>query len=135
MVLSALHAVDQLANGASGVLAPDIRDSLNMSNTLIAVATVGGTLFLISGGLVLGRLADNRRRMTIIGIATVAWGVMVLLTGLATNALSFFVSTALTGLGRSNTQVVQGPVLADAYPIPSRARVFAVHGMAGRSAA
>ena len=132
VVLSILNGVDQLDTGAVGILAPDIKKSLATSNAVIAVATVGGTLFMIAGGLLLGRLADNKRRTTIIGLATVFWGALSLLTAAVTNALSFFVARALTGLGRSNTQVVQGPVLADAYPINARARVFAVHGISGR---
>src|SRR4051812_17099936 len=131
-LLAALNALDQLDSGAVSLLAPDIKTSLHTSDAVIAVATVGGTLFMIAGGLALGRLADNRKRTTIVGIATIAWGALVMATSLVTNALSYFVARALTGIGRSNTQVVQGPMLADAYPIPSRARIYAVHGVAGR---
>jgi ABC-type branched-subunit amino acid transport system ATPase component/sugar phosphate permease len=131
-MLAALGAVDQLDTGAVSLLAPDIKRSLGVSDAAIAVATIGGTLFLVAGGLVLGRLADNRRRTTIIGVATAAWGLFALLTSVVTNALTYFVTRALTGIGRSNTQVVQGPVLADAYPIGARSRVFAVHQVVGR---
>jgi ABC-type branched-subunit amino acid transport system ATPase component len=131
-LLALLNAVDQLDTGAVSVLAPDIKKSLATSDAVIAVATVGATVFMIAGGLWLGRLADNRRRTTIIGLATIAWGGLVFLTAFVTNALSYFVARALTGIGRSNTQVVQQPVLADAYPIASRARVYAVHGVVGR---
>src|SRR6185503_14921028 len=132
LVLAALNALDQLDTGAASILAPDIRKSLHMSDAVIAVATVAGAVFLIAGGLVLGRLADNRRRTTIIGLATALWGALALATSAVTNGLMYFVARALTGIGKSNTQVVQGPVLADAYPINARARVYAVHGIAGR---
>src|SRR5690242_14769251 len=59
VLLSLLNAVDQLDNGVVGVLAPDIKKTLHTTDAVIAVATVGGTLFMIAGGLVLGRLADN----------------------------------------------------------------------------
>jgi ABC-type branched-subunit amino acid transport system ATPase component len=131
-VLALLNAADQLDTGAVGVLAPDIKRSLHTTDGVIAVATVGGTLFMIAGGLVLGRLADNRRRPTIVGVATIAWGFFALLTSAVTSALGYFVARALTGIGRSNTQVVQGPMLADAYPIGARARVFAAHTIVGR---
>ncbi|HWS45623.1 MAG TPA: MFS transporter, partial [Acidimicrobiia bacterium] len=131
-VLALLNAVDQLDSGAVGVLAPDIKNSLHTTDAVIAVATVGGTLFMVAGGLWLGRLADRGRRTTIIGLATLAWGGLVFVTSAVTNALSYFVARALTGIGKSNTQVVQLPVVADGYPIQSRARVFAVHGVVGR---
>jgi ABC-type branched-subunit amino acid transport system ATPase component/predicted MFS family arabinose efflux permease len=132
-LLAALNAVDQLDTGAVGVLAPDIKRSLGTSDGVIAVATIGGTLFMIAGGLVLGRLADRHRRTTIVGVATIAWGALSLVTGIVQNAFTYFVTRALTGLGRSNTHVVQGPVLADTYPIGARARIFAVHSVAGRA--
>jgi ABC-type branched-subunit amino acid transport system ATPase component len=131
-ILAALNAVDQLDAGVVSILAPDIKRSLDTTDAVIAVATVGTTLFIIAGGLVLGRLADNGRRTTIIGLATLAWGVLVMATSFVTNAFSYFVARALTGIGRSNTQVVQGPVLADGYPIGARARVYAVHSVVGR---
>jgi ABC-type branched-subunit amino acid transport system ATPase component/predicted MFS family arabinose efflux permease len=131
-VLAVLNAVDQLDAGVVGILAPDIKRSLGTTDAVIAVATVGATVFMIAGGLILGRMADNGRRTTIIGVATLAWGALVMLTAFVTNALSYFVARALTGIGRSNTQVVQGPVLADGYPIGARARVYAVHSVVGR---
>jgi ABC-type branched-subunit amino acid transport system ATPase component/predicted MFS family arabinose efflux permease len=132
LVLGLLNAVDQLDAGVASILAPDIKRSLHTSDTVIAVATVGATLFMIAGGLFLGRLADRHRRPTIIGLATVSWGLLVLATSFVTNAFSYFVGRALTGIGRSNTQVVQGPVLADGYPIEARARVYGVHAIVGR---
>jgi len=131
-VLAVLNAVDQLDAGVVGILAPDIKRSLGTTDAVIAVATVGATVFMIVGGLALGRMADNGRRTTIIGVATLAWGALVMLTAFVTSALSYFVARALTGIGRSNTQVVQGPVLADGYPIGARARVYAVHSVVGR---
>ena len=131
-VLALLNAVDQLDAGVVSILAPDIKRSLGTTDAVIAVATVGATVFMIAGGLALGRMADNGRRTTIIGFATLAWGALVMATAFVTNALTYFVARALTGIGRSNTQVVQGPMLADGYPIGARARVYAVHSVVGR---
>ncbi len=132
VVLALLNAVDQLDAGVVSLLAPDVKRSLHTSDTVIAVSTVATTLFMIVGGLLLGRWADNGRRPTIIGIATLAWGGLVLVTGAVTNALMYFVARAVTGIGRANTQVVQGPVLADGYPIEARARVYGAHAVVGR---
>ncbi len=71
--------------------------------------TVGGTLFMIAAGLVIGRLADRTRRTTIIGIATLLWGAFALLTAFVTNALSYFVTRALTGIGRVEHAGRAGP--------------------------
>jgi ABC-type branched-subunit amino acid transport system ATPase component/predicted MFS family arabinose efflux permease len=130
-VLSVLAAVDALDNGVGSVLAPDIKKALHTTDAVIAVSTVAGSVFMIAGALLLGRLADNGRRTTIIGIATIAWGTVSLLTATVVNALLYFCTRALTGFGRSNTYVVQWPVLADAYPIAARGRVYAVQSMSG----
>jgi ABC-type branched-subunit amino acid transport system ATPase component/sugar phosphate permease len=130
-VVALINMVDGLTNGVGSILAPDIKRSLHLSNAGISVITVAGSVFLIAGGLVLGRFADNRKRTTIIGLATITWGVVALFVGLVSSALLYFLALAVIGFARSNTQVVQGPVLADAYPINARARVFAVQNIAG----
>jgi ABC-type branched-subunit amino acid transport system ATPase component len=131
-VLSALAVVDQLVNGGLGILAPDIQRSLHTSDAVIAVCTVAGTLLTVVGGLVLGRLADSKSRTAIIGISTVAWGAVLFVTAAVTNAFLYFVANAFMGFGRSNTQVVQVPVLADAYPIGARGRIYAVQQTVAR---
>ena len=117
-MLALLNGLDELEREAATLLAPDIQDTLGVSDLVIAVITVGGLALIAVGGLLLGRLADRFHRPTIAGGATVFWSAVVILTGFVTNALSYFVARAATALGRSNTQTVQGPILADAYPSP-----------------
>ena len=80
----------------------------------------------------LGRIADRGNRARIVGIATMFWSAIVCVTGFITNALQYFLARSLTGFAKSNTFVVQGPMIADGYPIGARARVLAVHGVVGR---
>ena len=131
-MLALLNGLDELEREAATLLAPDIQDTLGVSDLVIAVITVGGLALIAVGGLLLGRLADRFHRPTIAGGATVFWSAVVILTGFVTNALSYFVARAATALGRSNTQTVQGPILADAYPIAARARIYAINSVVGR---
>ncbi len=131
-MLALLNGLDELEREAATLLAPDIQKTLGVSDLVIAVITVGGMALLSVGGLVLARLADRHRRPTIAGVATIFWSIVVILTGFVTSALAYFVARALTALGRANTQTVQGPMLADAYPIPARARIYAVNNVVGR---
>ena len=62
IVLSVLNAFDDLDVAAASLLAPDIQDTLGVSDAVIAVATSAGSLLLIVGGLVLGRIADRGNR-------------------------------------------------------------------------
>ena len=131
-MLALLNGLDELEREAATLLAPDIQDTLGVSDLVIAVITVGGMALLSVGGLLLARLADRHRRPTIAGVATIFWSSIVILTGFVTNALSYFVARAATALGRANTATVQGPMLADAYPIAARARIYAVNNLVGR---
>jgi ABC-type branched-subunit amino acid transport system ATPase component/predicted MFS family arabinose efflux permease len=131
-VLALLNAFDELDNAAATLLAPEIQDTLGVSDLGIAVTTVGGLIFVVAGGLGLGRLADNSRRPTIVGIATIFWSIIVFFTGFVVNAFWYFIARSLTAIGKSNTHPVQGPILADAYPIPARARIYAINNVVGR---
>ncbi len=131
-VLALLNALDELDREAATLLAPEIQDTLGVSDLVIAVITVGGLALVAAGGFLAARLADHYHRPRIVGFATIAWSSIVILTGFVTNALSYFVARSLTAFGRSNTATVQSPILADAYPIAARARIFAINNVVGR---
>src|SRR5438874_80293 len=62
VILMLLICVDELEAATLGVLAPDIRDSLHISNgTMVFLASASGA-FLILGALPMGWMADRMRR-------------------------------------------------------------------------
>ena len=62
VILMLLISVDELEAATLGVLAPDIRDSLHISNgTMVFLASASGA-FLILGALPMGWMADRMRR-------------------------------------------------------------------------
>ena len=77
-----------------------------------------------------GWLADHFRRPPIIGIATAVFGVMVFFTGLASNIFTFFLARFGAGVSQASTSSVHTSLLADAYPISLRGRIFSAMGMA-----
>lgn len=131
--LAALDAFDALDDTAAGLLAPEIQETLGVSDAVIATITAGGAVFSVVGGLVFGRFADRGNRTAIVGLATMFWSGMVLVVGLAQTALWYFLARATVALGRSQTIPVQGAILADSYPIGARARIFAIKGVCGRA--
>ncbi|HUP74250.1 MAG TPA: ATP-binding protein [Acidimicrobiales bacterium] len=115
---------------AIAVLAPDIQNTLNVSDTvLIGIASFGG-IALVLGAIPLAWLADRLKRVRIVGFATIFWGLGVFFQGLAVNPFQMFCARAFTGLGQSSHLPVHSALLADAYPVQARGRVFAVDGMA-----
>ena len=129
-VLAVIVALDNLQSSGLSVLAPNIQSSFHVSSGVIVfVAGISGA-FLVLGILPMGWLADRFRRAPIIGFATFLFGVMVFLSGLATNIFLFFVARFGAGVSQASTQTVHGSLLADTYPISLRGRIGAAMGMA-----
>lgn len=134
-LLGALDAMDALEASATNLLVPDIQETLDVSDAVIATLTAGSALFTVGGGLVMARLADNGNRSHIVGVATIFWSVVALMIGFVTTAFWYFIARCAIALGRSNTIPVQSAMMADAYPISARARVYAVKDVAGKAGA
>lgn len=132
VVLTLLNSLDELESAALGTLAPDIRDSLGVSNGTIVFIVTAASAFLVLGALPMGWLADRYRRGLIIGIASFAFSGLVALSGFAVNAFMLFLTRMGVGIAKSNTLVVHGTLLADQYPISTRGRVNAVTLTTGR---
>lgn len=126
-VLSGLAVLDSADNAGFGILAPDIRDSLKVSTTLITVvaALAGFTVFLAA--LPLGVLGDRMKRTRIAGISTLIWAGASLLTASATAGFQLVLIRILSGLGKANEGPIQTALLTDAYPPNGRGKIFAIH--------
>jgi len=129
-VLGLLNLVDEFDRAALQVLAPDLQDSLGISDTVLgALAGLSG-LFFILGAVPLGYLADRSRRTVLVAACSIVFAAFTLITGLVRNAWQLAVTRVMTGIGKANTLPVHGSLLADAYPIAGRARVYAIHNLA-----
>jgi ABC-type branched-subunit amino acid transport system ATPase component/predicted MFS family arabinose efflux permease len=130
VVLALIVALDNLQSAGLGVLAPNIQASFHVSQGVIVfVAGISGG-FLVIGIVPMGWMADRFRRSRIIGWATLFFGVMVFLTGLATNILTFFLARFGAGVTQASGYSVNSTLLADTYPINLRGRIFSSMGMA-----
>ncbi len=130
LVLAIIVALDNLQSSGLAVLAPNIRSSFHVSSGVIVfVAGVSGG-FLVLGIVPMGWLADRFRRGPIVGIATLIFGCMVFLTGLATNIFLFFLARFGAGVSQASTYTVHGSLLADTYPISLRGRIGSAMGIA-----
>ncbi len=130
LVLAIIVALDNLQSSGLAVLAPNIRSSFHVSSGVIVfVAGVSGG-FLVLGILPMGWLADRYRRAPIVGIATLIFGCMIFLTGLATNIFLFFCARFGAGVSQASTYTVHQSLLADTYPISLRGRIGSAMGIA-----
>ena len=130
VVLALIVTLDNLQTAGLSVLAPNIQASFHVSSGVIVfVAGISGG-FLVIGIVPMGWMADRFRRAPIIGWATFFFGIMVFLTGLATNILTFFLARFGVGVTQASAYSVNGTLLADTYPISLRGRIFSAMGMA-----
>ncbi len=129
VALMAVAVVQSLDNAALGVLAPDIKDSLGVSSAVLgAIGGAAGVLFVM-GSIPIARLADHRRRTTIAGVCTFAYGVLSIATAAVGNAFWLFMARMGSGLAASHILPVHNSLLADAYPIGARGRIYSIYGL------
>jgi ABC-type branched-subunit amino acid transport system ATPase component/sugar phosphate permease len=129
VILPLLGLVEEFDRVAITVLAPDIQDSLNVSDTTLAGIAGFGGVALVLGAVPLAWLADRVNRVRLTSFATLFWSVSVFLQGLVVNPFQMFCARLATGLGQSNRIPVHHSLLADNYPIQARARVFAIENL------
>ena len=127
-----LAFIDELPR-AIRVLAPDIQDSLNVSDTVLFGILGFGGVTLVLGAVPMAALADRVKRVAIIPVASAFWGVTTFLSGLIVNPFQLFLTNAGTGFGQAYRIPVSNSLLVDTYPIQSRSRIFALEGL-GRPA-
>ena len=132
VVLLLLNSLDELEGGALALLAPNIRDTLGISNGAVTFIASAAAAFTVLGGFPMGWLADRFRRGPIIGISTALYTGFVVLTGFAANAFTLFCARFGVGIARANTGTVHSSLIADAYPISIRGRMGATIAFTGR---
>src|SRR5262245_12920478 len=125
VVLLLLQAFDELESAVLSVLAPNIRDTFGVSDSVIVFISAASGGFLVLGALPMGWLADRYRRAPIIGWASAAFAATVFACGFASNAFSLFVARFGAGIAKSNNLPVQGSLIADPYPIGLPGRISA----------
>src|SRR5580765_3287782 len=127
VMLALITVAEQLERAAGGVLAPDIQDSLHMSDTTLIGVTAFGGVALVLGAIPLAWLADRVSRVRIVWIATIGWGLAMALNGLVVNPFQLFCTRIGVGFGQAYSVPVFASLLTDTYPIQGRARVYSMY--------
>ncbi len=127
VVLTALALVDEFDRAAFAVLGPEIQADLGLSDLMLGLVGAIAGLLLFVAAVPLGYLADRFRRAWIVGICTLVWAGAAVVTGMVRNGVELVAARIVSGVGKANETPVHNSMLADAYPIEGRNRVFAVH--------
>ena len=132
VVLLLLNSLDELEQAAINILGPDIAETFGVSDGTITFISTASVAFFVLGAGPMGWLADRIRRGPIVGVASLAFGFFVFLSGAAVNAFMLFVARFFAGISKANTITVHSTLLADTYPIATRGRMYATNAGVGR---
>ncbi len=133
VVLTILNSLDELESGVFNVLGPDIQDTFGVSDGTIVFLGTASIAFFVLGAVPMGWLADRTRRPPIVGFASLVFGAFSVLCGLAVNAFMMFWTRIGSGVSKANTLTVHASLIADAYPIGVRGRLFSTSVLLGRT--
>jgi ABC-type branched-subunit amino acid transport system ATPase component/predicted MFS family arabinose efflux permease len=131
VVLTILNSLDELEGAALSVLAPEIRDTFDVSKGALVFIATASSAFFVLGAVPMGWLADRVKRVPIVGVSSILFGGFVVMSGLALNAFMLFWTRFFTGIAKANTIPVHGSLIADNYPIGVRARMSALNNAVG----
>lgn len=126
-VLLGLQVLDSVDGAMFVVFAPEIRESLGLSPSAIAIVSALAGVTVSIAALPLGMLGDRHPRTVIAGVCTLAWAVAAALLGLVTTLWQAVAIRILAGLGKANEGPIQAAILTDAYPTVVRGRVLGIH--------
>ena len=124
--LAAIEAFDELEGAALSVLGPDVANTFNVSDGTITFITAASAAFYMLGAAPMGWMADRMRRIPIVAIATIAFSFFSFATGLAMSAFMLFWLRFGAGIAKANSLTIHPALLADAYPIGIRGRMYAL---------
>jgi MFS family permease len=125
-----LVVMEQLSREATSTLAPDIRNTFGISDAAF-VATAGFTgVALVLGGIPMAWLAVRVNRKKLVVVSAVVGTLSLIGAGLAQNVWQLFAAYAFTGLAAAYSNPVFGSLIADAYPVEGRGRIYSLHATA-----
>ena len=128
VMMFVLTMIDEFPR-AIRVLAPEIQNSLNISDTVLFGILGFGGVTLVLGAVPMAALADRAKRVAIIPVASAFWGITSFMSGLIVNPFQLFLTNAGTGFGQAYRIPVASSLLVDTYPIQARSRIFALEGL------
>ena len=112
------------------LLVGPIRSDLNISDTQMSLLMgFSFALFYTLCGIPLGRLADSKRRVTIIAVGIFFWSLMTAACGTARHYWQFFLYRMGVGVGEATLSPSAYSLIADYFPKEVRATAISVYSM------
>jgi MFS family permease len=129
VVLTAVGAVDAANRQILGVVANNVQDALDVSDSTLGLIGASFAIVSVVGVIPFGTLADRmQHRLRLIAVATMIAAVMAGASGLAIVAWQLIVTQMLLGVVEGFGYPAGFSLLGDYYPVEQRGRVQAIAG-------
>jgi len=130
-VLVLINLLNYLDRYLVPALMPDLRNAhLGLSDFQLGSLTSAFLLVYLAAAPLFGALGDRGSRTRPIALGVALWSIATVFSGFARNYWHLFAGRAAVGIGESAYGTIGPALLADYFPPASRARAFAVFGMA-----
>lgn len=113
------------------ILMPSIKADLDLSDTQLGALGTAFTLSYVLLSIPVARLADRRRRTSIIAICVAIWSAMTAACGLAQNFVQLAIARVFVGVGEAGATPPSHSIISDYFPISMRARALSIFGLGG----
>ena len=126
-ILFAVFFIDEFDTAAFGVLAPNIRETFNLSDEGLGAIQILNLTIVLAAGVPLGFYADRLPRRTFVWIGGVLAGLFSFLTGIVGVTALFVLVRMGNGIGLLVNSGVHQSLLSDYYNPDDRPAVFSIH--------
>ena len=110
-----------------GILIPDIKNDMNLSDTQIGFMTgIAFTLFYATLGIPIARMADIYSRRKIISCALFIWSLMTAVCGIAQNFVQLTIARVLVGVGEAGCTPPSQSIVSDTFHKNERSKALSM---------
>ena len=130
-LLTAISVVGFIDRIIMNVLVPPIKAEFQLSD--MQVGLLNGLAFAALNvvlGLVVARIAERRRRISLIALGTLLWSIATATCGLAGSAVQLLLARMGVGVGEAVGLPATSSVVSDYFPREKRATVMSILGLA-----
>jgi len=130
-LLTAISVVGFIDRIIMNVLVPPIKAEFQLSD--MQVGLLNGLAFAALNvvlGLVVARIAERRRRISLIALGTLLWSIATATCGMAGSAVQLLLGRIGVGVGEAVGLPATSSVVSDYFPREKRATVMSILGLA-----
>lgn len=130
-VLTLVYAFNHVDRTLLGLLIPQIKAELALSDTMIGVLSgLVFSIFYVAAAVPVARLADRLNRRNLIAVGFAFWSLMTVATGFVRSAGQLALTRFALGLGEATSVPPSTSIIADLFPKSARPLALGVFSMA-----